>query len=476
MKKKKPNIHLVLIAVALALCIIGGIGAKLIVNDFGNVTVTTVSIPTQMGVLSGTLLVPDSATNDNKAPAIVVSHGATSNSESVDSWYMELARRGYVVLAPNMYEHGDSSLADEEYADTAEYDARGLIDDIEYIYTLPFVDTEKIAIIGHSLGGCCSMKTAKYYSDLEREALTNGATAEEAHSLNRVAACVTIGYPLEVKIDAMPSASSPDFEGYLCDLGVILGKCDDFQSWMNKDFLTNEYGPRWLETQTGIVVEEVKEGEFYESESNGYVFAAWNPNEIHNANMISTKTTGYIVDFFDEVFGAPNPIDSNAQTWGWKMFFNVVGMIGMFLFIIPCLYYVLKIPVFQTLERENTLVAVRKGTGLKYKENAEYFGFKTSWREFARTMGLAATVVGLTYGPILFTGSPTFGCDGSNLILLASAQSAIKLVSYFIPLGVTAFIHVKSQKYTGNIWTGALINALLIAMITIGNCSTAAAF
>lgn len=384
MKKKKPNIHLVLIAVALALCIIGGIGAKLIVNDFGNVTVTTVSIPTQMGVLSGTLLVPDSATNDNKAPAIVVSHGATSNSESVDSWYVELARRGYVVLAPNMYEHGDSSLADEEYADTAEYDARGLIDDIEYIYTLPFVDTEKIAIIGHSLGGCCSMKTAKYYSDLEREALTNGATAEEAHSLNRVAACVTIGYPLEVKIDAMPSASSPDFEGYLCDLGVILGKCDDFQSWMNKDFLTNEYGPRWLETQTGIVVEEVKEGEFYESESNGYVFAAWNPNEIHNANLISTKTTGYIVDFFDEVFGAPNPIDSNAQTWGWKMFFNVVGMIGMFLFIIPCLYYVLKIPVFQTLERENTLVAVRKGTGLKYKENAEYFGFKTSWREFAR--------------------------------------------------------------------------------------------
>ena len=162
--------------------------------------------------------------------------------------------------------------------------------------------------------------------------------------------------------------------------------------------------------------------------------------------MISTKTTGYIVDFFDEVFGAPNPIDSNAQTWGWKMFFNVVGMIGMFLFIIPCLYYVLKIPVFQTLERENTLVAVRKGTGLKYKENAEYFGFKTSWREFARTMGLAATVVGLTYGPILFTGSPTFGCDGSNLILLASAQSAIKLVSYFIPLGVTAFIHVKSQN------------------------------
>lgn len=82
----------------------------------------------------------------------------------------------------------------------------------------------------------------------------------------------------------------------------------------------------------------------------------------------------------------------------------------------------------------------------------------------------------ITYGPIFFTGSPTFGCDGSNLILLASAQSAIKLVSYFIPLGITAFIHVKSQKYTGNIWTGAMINALLIAMITIGNCDTITMF
>lgn len=461
MKNVKWSIHKILLCISLVLCLIGGFGAKMVVSDGGKVTVTDVNIKTDMGTISGTLLVPNTASSKNKAPGIVVSHGASSNSESVDSWYVELARRGYVVLAPNLYAHGDSTIADAAYADTPEYAARGLIDDVEYLYSLPYVDTDKIAVMGHSLGGCCAMKTAEYYSNLEREALANGASAEEAHALNKVSACVTVGYPLEVKIDGMPSASSPDFNGYLCDLGVILGKCDDFQSWMNKDFLTNEFGPRWLKAQTGLEVTAVEEGVFYQNPENGYEFAAWNPNEIHNANMISGKTTGYIVDFFEHTYGAPNAIASANQTWGWKMFFNVVGMIGLFLFIIPCLYYVLKMPVFQSLARENTfvlppllgkartkylrsiiigvlintitflpvvligssaitgtvfpqgstngfvcwglacgistLIAVRKGTGLKYKGNAEYYGFQTDRKEFVRTLGLAVTVVGLTY-------------------------------------------------------------------------------
>ena len=82
----------------------------------------------------------------------------------------------------------------------------------------------------------------------------------------------------------------------------------------------------------------------------------WNPNEIHNQNFISTKTAGYVVDFFEEVFGAPNPIESSNQIWFWKQIFSFIGIIGFFLFVIPCLYFVLKIPAFQPLERENTFV------------------------------------------------------------------------------------------------------------------------
>ena len=77
---------------------------------------------------------------------------------------------------------------------------------------------------------------------------------------------------------------------------------------------------------------------------------------------------------------------------------------------------------------------------------------------------------------LLFTGSSTFGTSGSNLILLAMGQGSIKLYSYIISVGITAFIHVKSQKYTGNIWAGVPINSLIICMITVANCNSITAF
>lgn len=621
MFKNKPN-HAVLL-LALILCLISGIGSHMILTSFGSVEVENVSVVTDLGTIRGYLLVPDGVNSENPAPGIVVSHGASSSAESVESWYIELARRGYVVFAPNMYGHGDSSIADAAYDGTIAYESNGLYDSVEYLHTLNFVDSEKVAVMGHSLGGGSSIKVAEYYTSLEREALENGATKEEAHELNKLAACLPVGYPLEVFIESLPSMSSPEFNGFNCDLGCILGKADDFQSWLQKDVLTNEYGVRWLQVQTGIVADKVEEGHIYTNEENGYTFRLWNPNEIHNQNFISTKTASYVIDFFEDIWGAPNKIESSNQIWYWKQLFSFIGIIGFFLFVVPCLYFVLKMPVFNTLERENTfvlppllgdarkkylksiirgvlintitflpvvligmmginnavfpqsstsgfaawgiacgistLLAVRKGTGLKYKENAEYFGFKTTWKEFGKLVALSATVTGLTFGvlfmvkyifntdfrlwtyairpfaankltialrylpmffilqfangiairrnnfdnwsdkkriafsttmalipivimlaityvPILFIGSPLFGMDGSNLILLSAGQSAIKLYSYIISVGITAFIHVKAQKYTGNIWAGALINSMIICIITVANCNSITAF
>ena len=618
--KSKP--YHVVIVFALILCLISGIGSSMILTSFGDVTVENVSVVTDLGIIRGYLLVPDGV-SENPAPGSVVSHGASSSAESVESWYIELARRGYVVFAPNMYGHGDSTIADEAYADTISYESNGLYDAVEYLHTLNIVDSEKVAVMGHSLGGGSSIKVAAYYTALEEEALANGATPEEAHALNKLAACMPIGYPLEAIIDGLPELSSPEFNGFNCHLGSVLGKADDFQSWLQKDILTNDSGVRWLKTQTGIEAEAVEEGHFYTNTENGYVFALWNPNEIHNQNFISGKTASYVVDFFEEVFGAPNPIESSNQIWGWKQLFSFIGIIGFFLFVLPCLFFVLKTPAFQTLERENTfvlpplvgdakkkylksiftgvlintitflpvvmigmlviinpvlpqastsgfvawglacgastLIAVRRGTGLKYKQNAKYYGFKTTWKEFLHVLALSLTVTVMTYSllfavkylfntdfriwtyairpfgfnritvalrylplffvlqfangiairrnnfdnwsdnkriafsttmalipiailllityvPILFTGSPTFGTSGSNLILLAMGQGSIKLYSYIISVGITAFIHVKSQKYTGNIWAGVLINTLIICMITVANCNSITAF
>ncbi len=622
MKEKfKQQPHKYLIILALILCLVSGIFSNLVLRDFGNVNVTNVAVQTELGTIRGYLLVPEIATTENKVPAIVVSHGSSASAETVESWYIELARRGYVVFAPNLYGHGDSSVADASYDGSAAYETRGLLDAVEYVNTLSYVDTSKVGITGHSLGGESSLKVAAHYTQLEDEALANGATPEEAHALNKLDACLPVGYPLEVVIEGWESAGS--FEGYHCDLGVILGKADDFNSWLTKDILTNDVGISWLETQTGIVVSEIEEGKFYENEETGYNFAMWNPNEIHNQNWISTKTTQYIIDYFEETFGAPIKIDSKDQIWTIKLAAGIVGLIGFFLFIIPCLYYTLKIPAFNSLEKENTFVlppllgkarnkylrsiltgalintilllpfvlvgmlmlespvfpqastngfalwglacglvtlfSVRRGTGLKYKENKEYYGIKATAKELVKVFALALTVVTLTYMtlfvvkyifntdfrfwsysvrpfdfgsitialrylpiffvqqfangvairrnnfdnwsdikrigfsttmalipvvlmllisyvPIIFTGSPLWAMDGSNILLLAAGQSAIKVISYIFSLGVTSFIHVKSQKYTGNIWAGTFVCALLTAMIAVANCNSITVF
>ena len=616
MKKIVRNLNAIIMLISIIVCLISGIVSNMISTNFGKVEVNDISIYTDAGTIRGYLLVPENATVNNKAPGIVVVHGATSSAETVDSWYVELARRGYVVVVPNMFGHGDSHVADESYAGNIVYESRGVYSSVEYISTLPFVDANKIGVVGHSQGAGAALKTMQYYTNLENDALAQGATTEEAHALNKIAACLSASYPLEVNIEGIETTDP--FNGYNAHLGAILGKADDFNSWLLKDILTNDTGISWVKTQTGVEVSEVEEGKFYANEENGYTFAMWNPSTIHSQSVISPKITGYVIDFFDETLGSPVPIKSSNQIWVVKTVFNALGMLGFFAFIIPCMYYILKIPYFKTLERENTfvlppllgkakrkylraiitgvlintitflpivlvgmltmessvlpqsstngfvlwgvvcatvtLLSVKRGTGLKYRENSEYFGFKTTWKEFGKLLLLSLSVLFgaymllfgvrylfgsdfrlwqyairpfgankltialrylplffvlqfangiairrnnfdnwsdnkriafstsmslipvailliVTYLPILFTGSPLWAVDGSNLILLAAGQSANKLVSFVFSLGVTAFIHVKSQKFTGNIWAGALISSMLLTMISVSNTS-----
>mgnify|MGYP002513574193 CR=1 FL=1 len=56
----------------------------------------------------------------------------------------------------------------------------GMVDAVEYVSKLNFVDPKKIGVTGHSMGGGYADKTANYYTGLEQEALANGAAPEEA--------------------------------------------------------------------------------------------------------------------------------------------------------------------------------------------------------------------------------------------------------------------------------------------------------
>ena len=77
--KKRAKIWL---CIAIALMLISMIGASLVQTDFGNVTIKQLSIETDAGfMMDCDLYIPDNATEENPAPAIVTSHGNYNNKE-----------------------------------------------------------------------------------------------------------------------------------------------------------------------------------------------------------------------------------------------------------------------------------------------------------------------------------------------------------------------------------------------------------
>lgn len=138
--------------IAIVCMLISMIGASMIQSNGGNVTVKEIKWETTQGFeMSGLLFLPKQAGPEQKAPGIVTSHGMFNNKEMQDANYIELARRGYVVLAQDMPSHGNS----DNVGDVGTI-LTGLYESVKYLATLNCVDTEQIGITGHSLGGMSS--------------------------------------------------------------------------------------------------------------------------------------------------------------------------------------------------------------------------------------------------------------------------------------------------------------------------------
>jgi len=345
------------LAIALILCLVGAFGASVIQSDFGRVEITDVVIRTDAGEYTGYLFVPENATPENPAPAIVTSHGYLNNREMQDLNYVELARRGYVVFAQDAYSHGNSGVPNGAGSDI-QRTSGGMVDAVEYLYQLNFVDNTRIGVTGHSMGGGYSNSTAAYYTGLEREALANGATPQDAKALNKVAACLIVGnYPSNLAALEDRTGNS----GYLCHLGVIAGQFDEFFSGMSGgrgyELLTSDTTNNLVAVQTGISLNDVvEEGKFYVNANNGYKLAMYNPAEFHAQNHFSIVTVGHVADFFEETLGAPNPKPGTSQTWWLKEAFNLIGLIGFFAAVVPFAALMLELPYFASLKAEKTLV------------------------------------------------------------------------------------------------------------------------
>lgn len=343
-----------MLALSVLLMLISMIVAGMLQTDFGNVTIKDIRTETDAGLtLSGLLYIPDSATAENPAPAVVVVHGWWKTRESQISTAMELARRGIVAFAIDMYGHGNSSNEKFQFVDS--YNALELLD------KLPYVDSERLGITGHSMGGKCCTAVTQW--------------ADQGGSVD-VAAMVIAGTD--------PTYQDEDGNWINAygnrDVCLIAARYDDFEyhgstihgPWYNapRDYATTDRALSFVNfgADPADCTEPVEVGKIYEKEIDGKVArrALYTPTQIHSWFVLSPVSTGLTVTFLQDSLDAPNPLPASNQLAFVRELFCALGLVGMVMFMVSLIYVLVDLPAFACLKAKKPVEALPapKGAGL----------------------------------------------------------------------------------------------------------------
>lgn len=149
--KEKNRRNWVVLSIGLILILIGSGLASWIQTGAGTVTVKEVKFyGAYDGLYSAYLFTPKGVVTGNPAPGVFMAHGYNNSKEYMSNTALELARRGYVVLAMDLDGHGLS--ADSNVPSAAE-NSYGALDGYKYMLSLDIVDPENVGLLGMSMGG-----------------------------------------------------------------------------------------------------------------------------------------------------------------------------------------------------------------------------------------------------------------------------------------------------------------------------------
>lgn len=322
------------LCLALAVCFVSMILASVVQSSGGKVDVSELRLIDSAGYeVSALLYKPQSATADSKAPCIITVEGWFNNKEMQDLYSVEYARRGYVVIATDMHGHGDSQSTDADNLYTA---AVGLDATVQLAGSLPYVDTGRIAVTGHSSGGAaCDMAVA---IDNGRETPLIKAVLFEASTW----------------VDDTGEDHAADIDGRY--VGIIADLYDEFFFWTDDqiiplNFTKSADAKNFVNFNRGADgVADVVPGQYY---TDGDLFRViYQPSCTHPWVHFSATSVAYGIEFFEKAFGAPNPIAPKNQVWQWKTAFNFIGLVSAVLSAIFFIWAMLDTKYFGILKAE----------------------------------------------------------------------------------------------------------------------------
>lgn len=310
------------LSLSLVLMLLSAIVASAVQTNVGSVAVKDMRWETPSGqMISALMFRPDAVSAENKAPAIVVSHGWWNNREMQDANYVELARRGFVVVSIDMYGHGNSSPLINDQLDLG---GTGMYDVVKLVADLPYVDQDKIGVSGHS-NGARAANFSVALDDAADEQLIDAVflvdndpvytDADGAYA--NVYGTRDVGLVADQYDEFFFRSYSPE--------GVALTPPRDYITTPNAQSFLNFGADPADAQQRGA-------GQFYEED--GATRVVYTPAETHPWGTISQTTVASQIEFWEATFGAPTPIDAGAQVWQIKETATAVGLIGFGIFLV----------------------------------------------------------------------------------------------------------------------------------------------
>lgn len=315
------------LALSLVLMLVSAIVASAVQTVGGAVTIKDLRWETSSGRLMNALLFkPSDASADEPRPAVIVSHGWWNNREMQDANYVELARRGFVVLSIDMYGHGNSDplpSGEEAIGGTGMYDA------VKLVAELPYVDADRIGVTGHSNGA---------------RAANFSIPIDDAADEQLIASVLLVDNdPIYRDADG----AYANIYGAR-DVGVIQAQYDEFffRSYgpegqvltPPREYLTTPNAQSFLNfgADPAEGVEEREAGEVYTEQIDGEeaMRVVYSMPQTHPWTTISSGAVGHLVDFFDESLGAPTPMSAGNQVWQVKELFTTIGLVGFGIFLV----------------------------------------------------------------------------------------------------------------------------------------------
>ncbi len=327
---------------SLILCFISMAGTYVIQSDYNSVDIKDIRVETPLGrQISFLLFVPENASKENPAPAIVTSHGWYNNREMQDLNYVELARRGYVVASIDMYGHGNSDplpVGEEAVQGTGMYDV------VEFMATLPYVDKSEIGVTGHSNGA----RAANFSVDIDNK--------RETPLIKSV---------LLIANDANYVDADKNFYNKYGnrDVGIVAALYDEFffrvygedgSVTAPRDYINQATAQSFLNfgkdpsDSTSVKKDSYI---FYKEEVDGReaIRVIFNPNQIHPWNHVSADVVKSTLDFFEMSLPAPKSLASDNQVWQIKLAFNTLGLLGFAMFVTAFTKVMLRTSFFSSL-------------------------------------------------------------------------------------------------------------------------------